>query len=357
MPPIVFSRMDEPVHVVLGDSAGSTARHARLDVIALRDSLRWGPSHTDPIRHGELRAAFWRDTYAEGWNVMRPRERSSLQEALRTARFSARELIEAILERPHTRPVLVWTVVSWQERLHFWWVLDALRLSGLSLDRFWVVQLQPVFDGTIDCLGCFSVDALEAALPQREPLTPGLLDAGAELWRKYASPTPTEFDEARRRGFPAFPDLPAVGEWHGHLYPQVIRPTQRLRLSLLDQAFLARLAPDAWHRPIDLLRDRDFMHLLFGVAGDQLAAQRLWAWANHTPHDPAILSRRVRGVNNFNNVEYRLTPRGDRICREGLESVAEAPPMWAGGCRVYDAENPWVRVVDGDQWRIEQFAR
>src|SRR5262249_5659514 len=138
----------------------------------------------------------------------------------------------------------------------FWWMLDAVRRSGLDLDRFWAIQVRPIGDGYTS-LGVYTSEELFAFLPQREPITAALLHAGAELWRKFASSFPAELDEARRLGCPLFPDLGNVGEWFARLFPRLLLPERQLRLSLLDQAFLDQLSARVWRRPIDLLA-RDF---------------------------------------------------------------------------------------------------
>jgi hypothetical protein len=186
MQAISFSRSDEPVHVVLGDSAAGLFHGCKG--IVLHDNLVWGPSDADPARHAELRRAFWRDWILEVYQGMPPRYRRQCLASLGEDVFGAQELADALASYPSDRPVLLWTAALWLERLTFWWVLDAICKTGLDRRRFWVAQPQLTHWGQTS-LACFGKQQLKEAFAARQPLRDGLLRSGAALWRKYAAPS------------------------------------------------------------------------------------------------------------------------------------------------------------------------
>jgi hypothetical protein len=351
----VLSRIDEPVHIILGDSAAGTLRGCQA--IILTDNLAWGPSHPDRVRHGDLRKEFWRNWATNGRWPKTTRHIRQYITGLEREIFTAQQLATALQAYSETRPVLLWTAPLWRERLCFWWTLDAIRGLGLDLDRFWVAQPK-LSDSPETSLGCFCSEQLDEAFGSRLPLSAGLLRSGAVLWRKYAARSPSAFDEARRNSAASFPDLATVAEIHGWFFPRLSNRSHWLRLSRLDQALLDSLRTGAWIRPIDLLTDRggfllEFLHLV----GDLLLLSRLDAWASHSPDDPALLSQPAEGASSWTNIAYRLTARGERLRCQGLLHAEEAPSMYVGGCPVYEGTNPWVRRDLRTEWKIERFTR
>jgi hypothetical protein len=159
----------------------------------------------------------------------------------------------------------------------------------------------------------------------------------------------------RPQGGRYFPDLPAVAEVHGWFFPQVNGRSRRLRLSRQDQTLLDFLHPDEWVRPHAFVRDKRFFDEFYLLIFWEMVTDRLHAWATHRADDPAVLSRKVEGVSSWTHVAYRLTARGERIRRSGLEQADEAPPQFIGGCCVYSGRNPWVRRNRGQQWQIDRL--
>jgi hypothetical protein len=351
-----FTRMDEPVHLMVGDSAGGTILNVRprRDGIVARDNLAWGPCDADPVRHGEIRRAFWRAAQRE--RDRRAGQWSSRADLTISDRDDAGLFAARIRAFPEGRPLLFWTTEAWMDSLWFWWALDAIERAGVSRERCWVARPAAV-GAPDDCLGFFAEVALNEAFDRRTPLDAGLFRSGAALWRKFAAASPAGFDPARRQGVRRIPSLSRLGERHSWFFPRLEEAEGRLRLSHFDQGLLDRFDRGAWrtaHAALcyapDLLAD--YVHLI----GDGSMVDRLHAWAAHRPDDPALLSRREDGA-GWAGASFRLTPLGERIRRDGLDHPSEAPPMFVGGCEVYAGERPWVRLADGVSWRLARLRR
>ncbi|MGL4551681.1 MAG: hypothetical protein ACRC33_10870 [Gemmataceae bacterium] len=346
MKPAAFLRPEEAFHIDPGINSADILRGCAGAV--LYDRLGWGPADADPVRHGEDRRAFWRDEILAEPGIPAAVRRGQLAD-LGGDILSAGYLEAAVTGQPESHPLLIWTSAFWREQLSLWWTLDALARSGVCPARVWLAQA-PV------ALGCASHAQLEEAFALRTPVGRRRMRSGASLWRKYAAASPRAFDAARLRGVKDFPHLASVGEVHGWMFPRVVAPSPRVRLSLLDQGIFDRLTGGGWTRPIDLIRDRAFWEWIVVQVGDHNFASRLRAWAAHCSAEPALLSRREPGENGFTNVSYWLTPLGERIRERWLDRIEEAPPMWAGGCRVYEGRRPLVQEWSGDGWRLARYA-
>jgi hypothetical protein len=240
----------------------------------------------------------------------------------------------------------------------FWWALDALRHCAVDPRNMWIAEPRLLIDcGTPSSLGVFPDVTFQTAFTKLTPLNKGIVDSGAALWRKFGARSPLSFDAARRNRVAAFPDLNRISNVYGAVFPQLVG--RRLRLSEFDQALFDAAQPDLWLRPVDLLKknhERIEIFLLFGQ--DRLFLRRLQEWAAHSPGAPALLARAEQWPKSeFTAVSYRLTPRGERFCEEGLETLVNAPTMYIGGCCLYARKPAWVRRNRGGQWWIERLQR
>ena len=309
------------MHLVHGDSAAATVAHNGVPSDAIRvfkDLLTVGPCDEDPARHRTLRSAYW---HTGAW----PREAAL----------------------PPDAPLIVWATLAWSDQLFLWWLFDAFERDGVDLPRLsWA---QPHAGERFHAsVGGVSAAALSEALAQARPVSPAQLAQGASLWRKYAAESPLAFDEARRAGSPSFPELARTAEVHGVWFPR--RVGVRLRLAAFDELILSTLNEE-WRTPSDLLRTDPGQHIpdrFFLPFGDLFFLRRLRDWADH-----GILKSEDRGGDSaFSAVAYRREASGRRLVEEGLKTVADAPPLYVGGCHVNNSAEPWVRIDDGDDWRL-----
>jgi len=84
------------------------------------------------------------------------------------------------------------------------------------------------------------------------------------------------------------------------------------------------------------------------IFGTFTAITRLRAWATHG----AIAHEARSDMNPFRQDAFRPTDHTRRLLEHGLDSVADAPPLHVGGCRVNDPAAPWAHVPDGTGWRL-----
>jgi Domain of unknown function (DUF1835) len=319
---------DGAAHIAHGDSVAGAlcqlgAETSTLQVV--RDLLTYGPCDTDPARHMELRLAHWQ--------VLPDR----------AGEFS---LSATLSSWPSTQPIVVWAAQhAWSDQLFLWWTLDALARAHVEPSRvYWAA---PVTHHRLAATGAAPSSELARALAQARPIAPELVDASRELWRCFASPSPLPFDELRRAGLSAVSDLASIAEPHGWWFPRLI--DGRLRLSEMDELLLYVFDND-WRGPTALLRGMraaDITDRLFNVYGDMIVIARLTEWVGR-----GVLEYQRRGGVGWGEHAFRLTDVGRRLRDEGMQSVAEAPAIYTGGCRTHDPAWPFVRVVDSGGWRL-----
>ena len=324
--------IEQSVHVISGASAAGSLRQAwGRDFIILRDPLCPGPCNVKPARHRQQREAYLRG-YLDGmgWRNRRACEGVAIalaghSEGLRVRRPPRRlpsGPARTAVDRPVlARPTQLLVDARCREPL--------ATVAGPLLD----CGTDPAGTGTDgrrtrgDALGQYPSRCLRDAVATLRPLGAEMLRAGTALWRAFAGRSATAFDVARRQGRRYFADLPRVTHGYGCLLPQIVgRRPVRLLLSEFDQALFDALRPDAWQRPVDLLRSSNRRLIdFFGYYGDLLLPRRLWEWGQHCPHRPAVLSRaESRCVNEFTANSFQLTPLGVRLRDEGLHGPARS---------------------------------
>jgi hypothetical protein len=306
----------EAIHITHGDSAAAGLRAlGALRVLVRRDLLTVGRCDVDPALHRQARMEQWHiDAEAADGGLL------------------GDELVDA-LRMMGAGPVVLWTSPAWSDRCHTWCLLDVLARRGVGRDRLF--RAQAVADDPARSLGAVPGTRLQAALVESVPLPADFADEGVALWKAFAAPTPLPFDEARRRGSPAYPELLRIGAGHIGWFPWA--EPDRLRLADADAALLGALADD-WRPGADLL-DVPIVQPVLAWIGDYSLFARLAAWRDH-----GAVEVRGEGVEQ----ELRLTPIGRRLVDDGAESVDQMAPLWIGGSLVNDPGSPWVRIGDPD---------
>jgi hypothetical protein len=325
MPPLSA----EAIHLVSSDSAGGCLLQAGVKRARIRlsgDQLASGPCDVDPVRHEELRRA-WASEHAG---------RALRLEDLRSAVAGDEQ-------------VVLWATRAFPDLLWLWGALDGLARFGAEGPRFFLARPQP--NDPFAGVGGSTPDEARVALAAARPITADEWREGAELWSQYASPSPIAFDEARRRGSSAFPELTSSAEPHGAWFPRFT--DGRLQLSELDQTLL-RCFDESWRTTTDLFRrlpeDRRTLLLTFDAF---FAIERLRAWAAHG----ALEREAVTDDNPYEQDRFRATERTRTLLDHGLDGVGDAPPLHVGGCLVNSAASSWVRIEDGSGWRLSQQRR
>jgi hypothetical protein len=320
--------MTHAIHLVSGGSAAGHVRHGtgatRADLLCAHDLLTVGPCDADPERHLELRRAF--RSGPDDW--MRP--------------LAPEELRAAVAS---DRPIGGWATTTYDDVVWLWWALDTLGRLGAERQRIVLSRPRPA-DPHAN-VGGSTPDEGQAALTAATGVSDEQLHDAAELWRRFASPSPLAFDEGRRRGSAAFPELTASAELHGAWFPRLTGG--RLHLSELDELLLARLE-DTWRTTSNLICEMPARQRLLSPFGSLFSITRLRAWA-----DRGAIAREPRADENpFTQDVFRRTDRTRALLEHGIKDVAEAPSIHVGGCLVNDPESPWVRVDDASGWRISR---
>jgi hypothetical protein len=280
-----------------------------------------------PVRHADLRHA-WDVEAAPKIEWRRPLDLEVLRAAI-----------------VGEEPVVLWGTRAYSDLVWLWWALDGLGQVGATGPRFFLAR--PHSDHSFATVGHLTPDEARIALAAATPITDDEWREGAQLWIKYASPSPLAFDEARRRGSSAFPELTSSAELHGAWFPRL--KDGRLRLSELDEILLGSVS-DSWRTATSIIGTlaEDRVEQLVLAFDAYFPVERLRAWATH-----GVLEREVLTADNpFEQARFRATDRARALLHHGLERVGDAPPMYVGGCRVNDPASPWVRIEADVGWRL-----
>jgi hypothetical protein len=330
--------------------------------VHLSDPVWFGPCDLDPVIHAAKRRAFleesWTRNRLEDESPRRlQRKKRELQEWLASTLFASRKLADEIRRRPESLPVILWTSPCWEDQVPLWWVLDAIEREGLGRERFFVAEPDPPSDIPEWHLSSCPTEWLANGFSRRTPVTASLCREGASLWRKYASPSPLALDRSREATTRSFPHLRKSLESFGLFFPRVYGDSSKLRLSQWDEILLEGFSTTSWQRPIDAFKAKRSRWLQLMMSfGDLSLLDRLRNWGSWCPKRPLLLVRPRRGgVSPFTRREYRLTPRGWEVLKEGIIAIDDAPAMQMGGTRLYDPQHAWFRRILKDHWRIEQL--
>lgn len=309
MPPTLA----EAAHLVSSSAAYGSLRAAGAPwrrIHRTDDRLTSGPCDVDPIRHEALRRAW--DT--EGWR--RPLGLDDL-----------RALIAG------DDPVVLWATHAFSDLVLLWWALDGLRRIGAEGSRLFLARPRPA--DSEETVGGATPEELRLALAGARPITPDEWSEGADLWIKLASPSPLAFDEARRAGSAAFPELTSSAELHGAWFPR--RTRGGLQLSEIDEDLLASL-DDSSLSVSELARRFDPFIAIYRL--------RAWAQLGVVEHEEVV------DQNPWVRDRFRATARSRALLEHGLDNVSDAPQLHVGGCVVNDPASPWTRIEDAGGWRL-----
>ncbi len=246
-------------------------------------------------------------------------------------------------------PVILWGTRAFADLVWIWWALDGLRRVGADGPRFFLARPNPA--DPLETQGGCSPEESRGALTAAGPITDDEWREGRELWAAYASASPLAFDEARRHGSRAFPELTSSAELHGAWFPRFI--DGHLRLSELDEVLLA-CVDNSWRTTSELLGSLAPQDLarVARVFDAFVSVDRLREWAER-----GVLAReRLDDVNPWKQDRFRATARSRALLERGLDGVADAPPLYVGGCLVNDPTSPWVRIESGAGWRLGRGA-
>lgn len=312
----------EAIHLVSSDSAAGLVIHvggARKHVRILSERLTIGPCDVDPERHVTLRRA---------WNT---------DEAFGIETFGLDDLRAAVAD---DLPVIVWATRAYADLVWLWWIMDGL--GRLHRSPF---VARPLLADPLSTVGGATPEEGLAALADLRAVRDDELMEGCDLWRMYAAPEPLAFDEARRRGSPVFPEFGESAKLHGTWFPRL--EDGRLRMAENDELLLSRLT-DQWMTVRELYFKISGYERLLWPFGGSIPVRRLREWAAH-----GAVAREVRDCDSHLEQDaFCLTDKARALLVNGLEGVGDAPPLYVGGCRLYDPAAPWVRVADGSGWRI-----
>lgn len=324
--------LTDAIHLVSCESASGHVLQVgvpRANIRILSEQLMAGPCDVDPERHVEMRRA---------WNA------EIGDEYLKT--FGLEDLRAAVAG---DRPVVIWATRAYRELVWFWWILDGLeRISPLAQLPLLV---QPKPEDPSDTVGGTAPEAGSAALAVARAVSDDEFREGAKLWRLFASPDPRAFDEARRTGSAAFPELREHADLHGAWFPRL--HDGQLYLSEYDQSLLASLT-GRWRMPYKFLghtiKIPGWLRTLRAFGSYSIPIWRLRAWAALD-----VIDRQFLDDANGNLLEqdvFRLTDKTRALLTDGIGSIGDAPSIYVGGCRIHDPESSWVRIADDDGWQI-----
>jgi hypothetical protein len=283
----------DAIHLVCGDSAAWTLRAAGLNVRVDPDVMAVGPCDRDPLRHSQLRRAFWRSEFRLiGWPLPSWRE----------------------VRWPRQGAVALWTSIWLVDRLFFWRAVD--RLKDVEL---WRVEARA------PGVGAMAREATAVRLAAASRMSRSEIAAARRTWAAFTSgdlPRVAGILEPSLRGV-LLDCLPRV--WGG-----------RLRLSRRDEMLLRPFVD--WRTPLEALRPELPRVLVFG---DLVVLGRLQAWRRAG----ALESRPGPGKAPFTRLELRLTRAGRRLL-DRLRSLWEAPLLIMGGHRIYGPRS-WRLTSEG----------
>lgn len=320
----------EALHLVSSSSAGGCLLSAGAQRSRIRlsdDCLTSGPCDVDPVRHEELRRAW--DT--DGWHHC----------------LGLEELRAAIAG---DAPVVLWGTRAYSDLVWLWWALDGLRRIGAEGERFFLARPHP--DDPNGTTGGSTPAEARIALEAARPITDDEWREGANLWGKFASPSPLGFDEARRTGSSVFPELTSSAELHGAWFSRLTNG--RLRLSEIDEDLLGGL-DNSWRSTWDIFETltQERFERVARRFHPFIAIYRLRDWASR-----AVLEREeVVDDNPWAQDRFRATERTRALLEHGLDKVSDAPQLHVGGCIVNDPASPWVRIEDDSGWRLARQGR
>lgn len=327
-----------PLHVATSLDIGTAVRRSlRLHVHLVPDNLLVGPCASSPDAHREARSSYW---------DFDKRERTHF-------RASLDEVMKAVSSRSR---LVVWTSRLWSDTVALW-ALCAWRLLHRPLDP--KIDIAVVGTASDHAFGRGSIRVtgadVRAGLGSAHPLSLTHAREMARFWRKLTARSPILASTAGRpaRGRE---DLFAIGTYQAGFFPRLI--ASRPILSRVDELLFSCIE-GRWSTPADVfMRSSTAGEALREWAshtGDVFIARRLQAWAEHDGGRAAMEHEPHRPERCMLEARYRLSAAGEKLVQDGLDDIAQAPPLAVGGAVAYDPLASWV--VDGERARILDGSR
>ncbi len=310
------------LHVTNGDSAAGLLRRSGIpgDVLAWPDVLHEGPT---PAEHGAVwrhaRARFLHETGGGAFeHILRDYERGDAaldryREHDELVLWFERDLFDQLLLARH----LHWLGTHGQVRT---------ALSLICIDRFPGVER---FAG----LGQLSPADLARLFPTRQPVTPGHLRAGADVWRAFTSDDPRGLNAIVRHGVTELPFMAGALKRHLEEFPHVRDGLSRTERAVLDSI---RQSPRG-ARELFLALQRLEARVYMGDATFWSIVQRMAGGAEPLVQISAAADER----NALPDAEVSIAPAGERVLAGRDDAVRlRGIDRWRGGVHL-TAANVW----------------
>ncbi len=319
-------------------------------VVEFGDTLTHGPSREDPKDHRERRLDYWRrvyETLLDGDGRV-----DEATDELASGYLSAEQLGSKAEQYADRRRLVVWTTPTFADRLFLWMCFDAFQKAGIAANRIATAEPQrPVSPDEREYFALRDLEADEVVEGFDNLIYPKevYVQAGAQLWQTFSTGSPRQFAISIAHTEKFFPEIGTIGENYGAMFPVVDgEQAETIELSALDRTLLGVLDDDQWTTAFDVLGS-EFVEQ-FHFVDDPAVGARLVEWAEADEESPYLEWRATDEDRIFERRAFRLTERGRRLLREGIDAEDELPVFEVGDCRIYAGPEPWVKVIEGEDW-------
>jgi len=258
--------------------------------------------------------------------------------------------------------MVFWCAFGQKEALALWWALETLSKNKIDLSNSWLIkESNSYFDYPVSPIhGCPEQNLITAFEENLEPLNEDFIQSASRLWRAYVLKHPIRFHELLQTEIAAVPchrwrmvsfsfEFPVIQEKAGAC---------PIRLSEADHAILSAISTEEWRAPIQIVRSMEEKPRdLFSMKRISFVTERIQEWAQHTPQVPVLETRPAEGTFKDSkdvtlNIEHRLTPASKSLLDQGLTSPRQAPKLAVGGATIYDPQQTWCKMIEGDSYSL-----
>jgi hypothetical protein len=244
---------------------------------------------------------------------------------------------------------VLWTTDSWRNRLSLWCLLHALGDDAVGIPLVY-----PARDGVSNEYFDLSRREIARCLAAAHPIDARMIAEASMLWRVFAAREPRGLVQLRWSSLRAFSDARALFGAYARMLPRerLSRRGPRWRLSWLDDVLIRRFSRDRWATPLRWMKAEPLAMELISERGDMDLLERM---LELTEGSHALLESRVvpDKVGDWVRVELRLSERGDRALKVGIEELRSIPARAIGGHFAYRSPC-WVAVRTGVRWSIAE---
>ncbi len=326
-------------------------------VVEFDDALSHGPSREDPKKHRSKRLDYWRQLYEKA--VGDAEEAEDAVSELSSSFLSAEQIGSKATQYVDDRRLVIWTTPTFADRLFVWFCFDAMRKVDVPANR--IATAEPQIPTSAEEEGYFALRDLEV-----DEIVEGFdnliypkeiyAQAGAQLWQTFTEASPRQFAISIAHTEKFFPEIGTIGENYGWMFPVCDgEDAERMQLSAFDELLLGTLTSDDWTTPFEVLGS-EFIEQ-FHFIDDLVVAARLVDWARTNENAPYVEHRDTGDDRLFDRNAYRLTDRGEKLVEEGLDEDDNPPVFEIGDNRIYAGPEPWVKVIEGENWWFDRFDR